>query len=132
MTRRAVMALSVAAVLTLSACRQSPSKTAFERDYETMVERCKIVAVKGEESRCERPRAETSHRQALAALHVVMIDQITKLLPPSGSCSIHGASYLICQHPIGGTRSTIYRLDVAPDGSGNQVMSVWSRQSWAR
>jgi len=130
MMRHAVVAMSVAALVSLSACRQTTPKTAFERDYETMVERCKTVAVKGEESRCEPPRVETSHRQALTALHGVMIDQITKLLPPSGSCSIHGASYLICQHTVGGTRSTIYRLDV--DGSGNQVMSVWSRQPWSR
>ncbi len=89
-------------VLLLSACDKKAPKSQFEREYETM------------------------------GLHGVMIDQITRLLPPSGSCSIHGASYLICQHTAGGTRSTIYRLDVAPDGSGNQLMSVWSRQSWSR
>src|SRR5262245_5443740 len=128
--RHAVVAVSVAALVSLSACRQTTPKTAFERDYETMVERCKPVAVKGEESRFERPCVETSHRQALATLHGAMVDQIMKLLPPSGSCSIRGASYLICEHTVVGTRSTIYRLDV--DGTGNQVMSVWSRQSGSR
>jgi uncharacterized membrane protein len=68
MMRSALVALSVAAALSLSACQQSTPKTAVDRRYETMVERCKAVAVKGEESRCEDRRAETSHRQALAAL----------------------------------------------------------------
>ncbi|PYM96048.1 MAG: hypothetical protein DME08_14425 [Candidatus Rokuibacteriota bacterium] len=131
MTRHGVMTMSLV-VLLLSACDKKAPKSQFEREYETMVERCKVVATKGEETLCERRSTEASHRQVLAGLHWVMIDQITRLLPPSGSCSIHGASYLICQHTVGGTRSTIYRLDVAPDGSGNQVMSVWSRQSWSR
>jgi len=131
MIRHGVLTMSLVLLL-LSACDKKAAKSPFEREYEALVERCKVVARKGEEALCERRSAEASHRQVLAGLHAVMIDQITKLLPPSGSCSIHGASYLICQHTVGGTRSTIYRLDVAPDGSGNQVMSVWSRQSWSR
>ena len=131
MTRHMIGAMFVAA-LALSACQKSAPKSAFERDYETMVERCKGVASKGEQSRCANRPAETTHRQALDALHVLIADQITKSLPPSGTCSIHGASYLICEHTIGGTKSTIYRLDSAPDGSGSQIMSVWSRRSWSR
>src|SRR5436190_23478384 len=119
MTRHGILTMSLV-VLLLSACDKKAPKSQFEREYETMVARCKVVATKGEETLCERRSMEASHRQ------------VTRLLPPSGSCSIHGASYLICQHTVGGTRSTIYRLDVAPDGSGKQVMSVWSRQSWSR
>ena len=131
MTRHVIGAVFVA-VLALSACQKSAPKSVFERDYETMVERCKGVASKGAQSRCANRPAETTHRQALDALHVLIADQITKSLPPSGTCSIHGASYLICEHTIGGTKSTIYRLDSSPDGSGSQIMSVWSRRSWSR
>src|SRR2546426_10231795 len=119
MTRHGVLTMSLV-VLLLSACDKKAPKSQFEREYETMVERCKVVATKGEEALCERRSTEASHRQGLAGLHWGMIGQITRRLPPSRSCSIHGASYLICQHPGGGTPRTIYRPHVAPCRCGMQ------------
>src|SRR3989442_14728677 len=103
MARHGVLTMSLV-VLLLSACDKKAAKSPFEREYETMVERCKVVATKGEEALCERRSTEASHRQVLAGLHGGMIDQITRPLPPPRPCSIHGASDLICPHTVGGTR----------------------------
>src|SRR2546427_12833683 len=103
MTRHSVLTMSLV-VLLLSACDKKAPKSQFEREYETMVERCKVVATKGEETLCERRSTGASHRQVLAGLHWVMIHQITRVLPPSGPGSIHRAPDLLCQHTRGGTR----------------------------
>src|SRR3989442_2415250 len=123
MARHGVLTMSLV-VLLLSACDKKAPKSQFEREYETMVERCKVVATKGEEALCERRSTEASHRQGLAGLHGVMIDQITRLLPPSGSCSIHSAAYLNCQRTVSGTRGTNYLPACLPDVAGNQCISV--------
>jgi len=49
MTRHGVLTMSLV-VLLLSACDKKAPKSQFEREYETMVERCKVVATKGEDS----------------------------------------------------------------------------------
>src|SRR5437867_4410127 len=53
MTRHGVLTMSLV-VLLLSACDKKAPKSQFDREYETMVERCKVVATKGEETLCER------------------------------------------------------------------------------
>src|SRR3989442_13926864 len=127
MTRHGVLTMSLV-VLLLSACDKKAPKSQFEREYETMVERCKVVATKGEEALCERRSTEASHRQGLAGPHGGMIDQIPGVPPPSGPWSHPRRAYFICPHTVGGTRRTIYPPEVAPGGSGYQGMSVWSRQ----
>src|SRR2546429_8451682 len=83
MTRHGVLTMSLV-VLLLSACDKKAPKSQFEREYETMVERCKVVATKGEEALCERRSTEASHRQGPAGPPGGMIDQITRGLPPPG------------------------------------------------
>lgn len=128
MTRHVAVAAFIAA-LTLVGCQKSDSpKSLGERIYDKMVQRCKLLAPKGEESRCTSPSGAT-YREATHAVPSVMVDQITKLLPADGSCSMHGGSYLICTEKLmgGDVTRTIYRLDPARDGSDSQVIYVWSR-----
>jgi hypothetical protein len=123
------LAIAVVA-LALVGCDKPETRSLGERVYEHSVKRCLAMVPPDEKSRCDPPPGAT-HRDAANSLHRVMIDEVKKLFPARGQCSLHGYVYMICQEDseaLGRTKSKIYRLDDARDGSDSRVMYVWSEQ----
>jgi hypothetical protein len=123
--------LAIAVVgLALVSCDKPETRSLVERLYEHRVKRCLAMVPTNEKSRCDPPSGAT-YREAANSLHRVMIDEVKKHFPSHGQCSLHGYVYMICEErseASGNTKSKIYRLDDAKDGSDSKVMYVWSEQ----
>ncbi len=127
MGRRLVIAV---VALTLVGCDKPETRSLVERLYEHRVKRCLAMVPTNEKSRCDPPSGAT-YPEAANSLHRVMIDEVKKLFPARGQCSLHGYVYMICEEgseASGETKSKIYRLEDAKDGSDSRVMYVWSEQ----
>lgn len=123
------LAIAVVA-LALVGCDKPETRSLAERLYEHRVKRCLAMVPTNEKSRCDAPSGAT-YREAANSLHRVMIDKVKKLFPARGQCSLHGHVYMICEEgseASGETKSKIYRLEEAKDGSDSRAMYVWSEQ----
>ena len=71
----------------------------------------------------EEPAGQRHLRDAMNALHEIMVSQVGAL-SIDGTCSKHGW-YLICnQKTLSGTKNVIYRLSSADDGWDRQILRL--------
>ena len=117
--------------LALFGCEKPETRSLVERLYEHRLKRCLAMVPTNEKSRCDPPSGAT-YLEGANALHRVMMDQVKRQFPAHGRCSLHGYVYMICEEEVprgsGESKTRLYRLDDAKDGSDSRIMYAWSDQ----
>jgi len=104
-----VMLLAMLAVFGVAGCNETEKKPLVQRVYEHQLKRC--VAFFREE-RCEPPK-DATYKEGLNHPHRIMVEGVKEMFPKDGTCSTHGATFLVCEQTsiVGRPIHILYKID---------------------
>jgi len=64
------------------------------------------------EERCEPPK-DVTYKEGLNHLHRIMVEGVKEMFLKDGTCSTHGATFLVCERTsiVGRPRHILYKID---------------------